>query len=359
MKFEINPQIDEPIHLQLREQIIFRISTGELQIGQVMPSTRALGRQLDISPNTVSSVYKELVEEKWLIERPGSRHIVVERKCTDGEIHQIKDMEDLISRTIHLAEQRGYSLQQLGARLQERPLEQPPDHLLIVEPEREMGEVMREELRRAIGQAPSGCSISALRRDPSRAIRAVLLTPSHLLDRLECIPAQSRNVVPLIFLPIDSHLTVIRNLPQPSIVGTVSVSPAILQTAGRVFAPVVGTRHTLHQFLMHWPVGRDGPRFKHYRPEDYPKERTPVRIDENPISDTDVQTLASGDNPPQHKKEDTPQLLSSDDLRLVDILFCDSIAYAAVKHRRHVRCSMLTAESIEAVAVAAKSLIKQ
>ena len=359
MKFEINPQSDEPIHLQLREQIIFRISTGELPIGHVMPSVRALGRQLDIAPNTVSHVYKELVEEKWLVERRGSQHVVVARKATVPNIDQIQDLEDLISHTILLAQERGYSLQQLTARLHERLLEQPPDHLLIIEPEREMGEVMREELRQAIGQAPSGCSISALRRDPSRAIRAVFLTPSYLLDGLGYIPSPSRNVVPLTFLPVDSHLTVVRNLAQPSSVGMVSISPAILQTAGRVFAPVVGTRHTLHQFLMDWPVGRDGPRFKHYRPEDYPKERTPIRKYENAIPDTDVQTLASGDNPQKHKKDDTVPLLSSDDLRPVDILFCDSIADAAVKHRRHVRCPMLTAESLEAVAVAAKSLIKQ
>ena len=61
MKFAINPHNEEPIHLQLREQIIFHISTGELPIGHIMPSVNELARQLKIHRNTVSHVYAELV----------------------------------------------------------------------------------------------------------------------------------------------------------------------------------------------------------------------------------------------------------------------------------------------------------
>lgn len=355
MKFEINKRGSEPVHLQLREQIIFRISTRELQIGQVMPSCRALSRQLDISSNTVSSVYKELVDERWLVKRRGSQHVVVQRKTAIPDLAQINSLEDLVDSTIHLAQERGYSLQQLAARLGERMLEQPPDHLLIIEPEPEMGELMRTELRQAIGQAPSGCSIAALRHAPSKAVGAVLLTPTYLEDRLEYIPAGSHHVVPLTYLPVDAHLAIVRNLTQPSMVGMVSISPAILQTVGQLFAPIVGARHTLHQFLMQWPVGGDGPHFKHYSPKDYPKGRTPIRKNEKAVLDSDVQPSAASDDPPQCE-EDSSWVLTAADLGFVDILFCDSITFAAVKHRRRIRCKMLSAESLEAVAAAAKSL---
>jgi len=75
-----------------------------------------------------------------------------------------EDLEVLINRTIHVAQESGYSLQQLAARLRERLLEQPPDHLLIVEPETEMGELMREEIRQATGATPAGCFVTPYRK---------------------------------------------------------------------------------------------------------------------------------------------------------------------------------------------------
>src|SRR5271157_2568080 len=180
---EINKESDEPVHAQLREQIIFRISTREIRTGYLMPSVRTLARQLLISPNTVSRAYAELVERKWLIKRPGSRHMVLERT---KEKPEPEDLEVLINRTIHVAQESGYSLQQLAARLRERLLEQPPDHLLIVEPETEMGELMREEIRQEVGTAPAGCFVHTIPANPAKAIGAVLLTPWYLeggLDR--------------------------------------------------------------------------------------------------------------------------------------------------------------------------------
>lgn len=74
MKF--GPESDRPPHQQLREQIISRIRTGEMRIGDVVPSVRTVSCQLGIAVNTVSSVYRELVVEGWLAKRPSSQHVV-------------------------------------------------------------------------------------------------------------------------------------------------------------------------------------------------------------------------------------------------------------------------------------------
>ncbi len=187
-----------------------------------MPSVRSLARQLGISPNTVSVAYKELVERKWLIKRTGSRHIVLERTKDEAEP---QDVEGLINRTIHVAQESGYSLQLLAARLRERLLEQPPDHLLIVEPESEMGELMREEIRQEVGTALAGCFVHTLAANPAKAIGAVLLIPWYLESGLRQIPFQSTPIVPLEFSKPDPHVALIRQLPHPSVVGMVSISP--------------------------------------------------------------------------------------------------------------------------------------
>jgi GntR family transcriptional regulator len=358
MKFAINPLSEVPIHLQLREQIIFRISTGELPIGHVMPSVRELARHLGISHNTVSHVYAELVHERWLVQRRGSRLAVVERG-KDADAAEVKDLEDLINRTIRLASERGYSLQQLAARIRERLLEQPPDHLLIVEPEREMGELMREEIRQSIGYAPAAWPISTLQHDPSWAIGAVLLTPAYLEEGLEGIPSQDRHIVSLTYAPADPHLARVRHLSEPSAVGVVSISPAALKTVSGLLASAVGERHTLHEFLMKWPVGKGGPRFTRFTMEEYPQRPT-VR-DFEPTSQKlrhEISVAASMNVgvPGGIEGAGETRLLSSDDLKFIDLLLCDTIAFGAVKHRHSVKCQLLSDESLREVAALAGNL---
>ena len=140
MRFDpVNKKSDRPVHQQLREQIISSIAAGTLQVGDVIPSVRTVARQLGIAVNTVSSVYRELVVEGWLVERPGSQHIVISRTCDDDLKTHFEDLDELVDHAIRLALKNGYPLQHVAARLRDRLLDQPPDHFLIVEPEPGLG----------------------------------------------------------------------------------------------------------------------------------------------------------------------------------------------------------------------------
>ena len=46
MQFEIKPQSNTPIYQQLRDQIILGIATGELAVGELLPSVRQLAEAL-------------------------------------------------------------------------------------------------------------------------------------------------------------------------------------------------------------------------------------------------------------------------------------------------------------------------
>lgn len=67
------------IQEQLREQIRFRIASGFYKIDDLLPSTRKLADQLEISFHTVRKVYQELEREGLLEARPGSGFVVRER----------------------------------------------------------------------------------------------------------------------------------------------------------------------------------------------------------------------------------------------------------------------------------------
>jgi GntR family transcriptional regulator len=358
MKIRIDKQSEVPVHHQLREQIIFLIGTAQLSIGDTLPSVRELAHRLKIHHNTVSHVYADLVRGGWLINRRGSRLVVAQPgRSEKGDAGGFEDLDDLLNLTIRLARERGYSLQQLVTQVRKRLLAEPPDHLLIVEPERELGELMKEEIRRATGQVASACSLSLLQQNPSLAIGAVLLTPSYLIDGLERIPSKDRTVVSITYSPAEDHLAAIRNLTNPSVIGVLSVSPAFLKTASGLLAPAIGGRHSFREFIMLRRAENGRPYFAQYKLSDYPKgpaARSWAATDqrsEHETSDTSggiARFTSATDAPP----------LSSVDLQAIDVLFCDSITYRAVRHSRRIMYRLLSEESLGEIASTAEALIR-
>lgn len=67
------------IHDQLREQLRYQIVSGHYQVDSILPSTRRLAAQLDVSFHTVRKVYRELEEEGLLEVRPGAGYVVLQR----------------------------------------------------------------------------------------------------------------------------------------------------------------------------------------------------------------------------------------------------------------------------------------
>jgi GntR family transcriptional regulator/MocR family aminotransferase len=61
----------EPLHRQLERQLRDRVREGRLAEGSLLPSTRALSRQLSVSRGIVVEAYEQLVAEGYLASRPG------------------------------------------------------------------------------------------------------------------------------------------------------------------------------------------------------------------------------------------------------------------------------------------------
>ncbi len=68
-----------PLHEQLVEQLRYQIAVGRFKTGDTLPSTRALGEQLNLSFHTVRKAYQQLEAEGLLQARKGSGYTVVER----------------------------------------------------------------------------------------------------------------------------------------------------------------------------------------------------------------------------------------------------------------------------------------
>jgi DNA-binding transcriptional regulator YhcF (GntR family) len=246
MQISLDKKADLPLRAQLAEQIVFLITTGELRPGQQLPSVRALARLAKIHHNTVSEAYQDLVRRKWLTRKRGSRLVVGSRS---GGGLAAGNVDELINETIQRARDMGHSLQALTERVRERLLAQPPDHVLIVEDEAGLREIIRREVEGELRCLVEGCSVEQFVKTPGLAVGAQLFAPSHLIDSLRPHVPANRPATPIVYSAADEYIELIRRLQKPSVVAVVSISESLLKTAEGLLAPAIGRRHSFRGLL--------------------------------------------------------------------------------------------------------------
>jgi DNA-binding transcriptional regulator YhcF (GntR family) len=116
MVIKIDEYSDLPIYMQIRNQIVMGISSGELAAGEQLPTVRALALEIGINTMTVSKAYQILKNEGYImtdrkngarvrqqIEKTGVisgenknelRRIVSEARLSGVSIEEIRDLVD-------------------------------------------------------------------------------------------------------------------------------------------------------------------------------------------------------------------------------------------------------------------------
>ena len=299
MDIFIDSSNEVPIRLQLTEQIIFLIATERIRHGEQLPSVRELARRLKVHHNTVSEAYQDLVRRKWLERRRGSRLTAISREGLEGET----TLDDLINRTITLARESGFSLQQLRDRVRTRLLNEAPDHVLVVEQDEGLRELIREELQAAMPCEVVACAREELQTNPGIGIGALVVTPQHAVRQVQPLVSRERTIVPVRYAPADRYLKIIRNLKKPSVIAVVSSSSLFLHMARSILAPALGSRHDLREI---------------------------------------------------HLKSEDPAAA-----RAADVIFCDSIASRRIRSPKAIRYPLLAADSLEYAVTAMESYRSQ
>jgi GntR family transcriptional regulator len=75
----INTGSTTPIYKQITDQVRLAVATGKLNVGDQLPSVRAMAEELVVNPNTVSRAYTDLAHE-GLIESRAGRGMFITRK---------------------------------------------------------------------------------------------------------------------------------------------------------------------------------------------------------------------------------------------------------------------------------------
>lgn len=160
MRLWLSKNSDVPIREQLASQIILGITSNDLKPGQRLPSTRDLARRFRIHANTVIATYRDLEERGWIELRQGSGAYVREKKATNDNSENGKLALDQLTMTfLQQARGQGFAIQDIKASVQYWLDLQPPDHILVIDPDAALCEILMAEIAEATGWRVTGVSV--------------------------------------------------------------------------------------------------------------------------------------------------------------------------------------------------------
>lgn len=84
-----------PIYVQILDYIKNRMVSGELKAGQRLPSIRDLADELEVTPNTIQRVYRELEYEKLSYTERGNGSFITRDSSTIENLKQILIREEV------------------------------------------------------------------------------------------------------------------------------------------------------------------------------------------------------------------------------------------------------------------------
>ncbi|MBS5144495.1 MAG: GntR family transcriptional regulator [Butyricicoccus pullicaecorum] len=103
----------QPLYDQITAQIKALILSGELRAGDMLPSMRALAKDLRISVITTKRAYDELEREGFVETVPGKGCFVAQANIELIQEENLKQIENHLNCCLNLAEQAGISVDEL------------------------------------------------------------------------------------------------------------------------------------------------------------------------------------------------------------------------------------------------------
>ena len=113
MDIIISNMVDEPIYLQIENQIKTKIMNGELAAGEALPSMRNLAMQLRISVITTKRAYEELERDGFIESYTGRGCFVKAQNAKLLREESLRQTRELLSKAVDKAKMSGIDLDEL------------------------------------------------------------------------------------------------------------------------------------------------------------------------------------------------------------------------------------------------------
>jgi GntR family transcriptional regulator len=241
MQFQIQSDSDIPVSKQLYDQLLFAIASRQFPPGHRLPSTRQLAMQTGLHRNTISKVYGQLEATGMVESQAGSGIYVRSLGHESGEVDlpatEIRENAlSLVSQSLNtlllqgssLREARELFLAEIDWRLR------CSARVFVAVPKNDIGagELMTQELQQTLGIPVELVTIEDLDQVLAQTHSGTVVTSRYFITAVEAITAKRNvRVLPVDLQDYGKELAVVKQIPNKSYVGIISVSIGILAIA--------------------------------------------------------------------------------------------------------------------------------
>lgn len=113
IKFLLDYSSGVPVYRQIIDQIRFGIASGQLKLGEQLPTVRALAVELKVNLNTVSKAYKELEIKNILETQQGTGTFINTIEQVVAEKEREDKLKEICTQFSSVAYSYGYSLDEI------------------------------------------------------------------------------------------------------------------------------------------------------------------------------------------------------------------------------------------------------
>lgn len=113
MNIQINNSSDDPIYLQIKNQIKAQIISGDLKVGEQLPSIRFLAKELRVSMLTAKRAFDELELDGFINSVQGKGNFVAAQNRELIREEYLKRIESKLQEVVELSEIAGVSNDEL------------------------------------------------------------------------------------------------------------------------------------------------------------------------------------------------------------------------------------------------------
>lgn len=114
MEIVISNSSDKPIYEQISSQIKNKIMNGTLEAGEMLPSMRALAKDLHISVITVQRAYEDLTHDGFIETVSGKGSFVASQNKEFIQEEQLRKAEELLQQVVDIGRSHGISYEQMA-----------------------------------------------------------------------------------------------------------------------------------------------------------------------------------------------------------------------------------------------------
>ena len=119
IKFLLDYSSGVPVYRQIIDQIIFGIASGQLKLGEQLPTVRALAVELKVNLNTVSKAYKELEIKNILETQQGTGTFINKTENVVSEKEREDKLKEICMQFSSVAFSCGFNLDEVMRELKD------------------------------------------------------------------------------------------------------------------------------------------------------------------------------------------------------------------------------------------------